>query len=109
MGNPVLEKLRINELYDAYGDLLTAKQRQYVDYYYRDDYSLSEIAAIMGVSRNAVHNQLKIATEHMEKFEAKLGLVRIRRTAREIADRLGRLDFVDADVTRLLEELDKTE
>jgi len=65
----------MNKLYDLYGCLLTDKQRSYYTYYYFDDYSLSEIAKIMDVSRNAVHEQIKNVTEILEYNENKLSLL----------------------------------
>ena len=41
-----LEKTtHVLSLLDLYGDLLTAKQQDYLNFYYQDDLSLSEIAA----------------------------------------------------------------
>lgn len=63
-----------NNLYDYYGSLLTDKQRVYYEDYYFNDLSLSEIAENNNVSRNAVFNQLKIATEKLEFYENNLKL-----------------------------------
>ncbi len=109
MDNPLEEKIRINLLYDAYGALLTEKQRRYVEYYYRDDYSLSEIARLTEVSRNAVHEQLGIAVGHMETYEEALGVVRMRRTAAAIQARLAKLGVEDPALTRLFGEFEITE
>ncbi|MDE7213906.1 MAG: DNA-binding protein, partial [Anaeroplasmataceae bacterium] len=49
----------IISLYDAYGLLLTDKQRDYFESYYFDDLSISEIASNFEVSRNAVFDQIK--------------------------------------------------
>ncbi len=62
-------------LYDFYGQLLTERQRQLVEFYYLNDLSLGEIAEDQGVSRQAVHDQLRHASEALENYEAKLGLV----------------------------------
>ena len=63
-----------NELYDYYGCLLTDKQRDYYEDYYFNNLSLSEIAENSEVSRNAVHNQLKIVIEKLEFYENNLKL-----------------------------------
>ncbi len=72
-----LEKTqRINMLIDMYGDLLTDKQNQYLSYYYKEDFSLSEIADEFLVSRNAVFDNLKRAVHTLEKYEDKLQLLK---------------------------------
>lgn len=72
----MLEKtVRLNALYDFFHPLLTDKQRDYMDLYYVDDYSLSEIAETFGISRQAVYDNLKRTEALLEDFEAKLGLV----------------------------------
>ena len=71
-----LEKTqRVNLLMDCYGDLLTDKQRQYLSLYYEEDFSLSEIAEDLMVSRNAVYDKLKRAVASLEEYESKLHLM----------------------------------
>ena len=41
--------VKLNNLFDIYHPLLTDKQQAYFKYYFREDYSLSEIAEIMDV------------------------------------------------------------
>lgn len=67
-------KLYLNILYDCYKELFTDKQQQYFEQYYWDDLSLGEIADNSGVSRNAIHNQLKIMEEKLLELEEKLKL-----------------------------------
>lgn len=62
-------------LIDMYGDLLTEKQQNYLAMYYEEDLSLAEIADILDVSRNAVHDQIKRAILALEGYETKLGLI----------------------------------
>ena len=64
----------VNELLSLYKSLLTDKQQLMLGYYYEDDYSLSEIAAILNVSRNAIYDQLNKAVEKMMQFEQHLQL-----------------------------------
>lgn len=59
MENSLEKKQRINLLMDLYEELLTDKQRDYLDLYYNQDLSLSEISLIKDVSKNAVFDNLK--------------------------------------------------
>jgi len=68
------KKIYLNNLYDYYQDLFTDKQKEYFEEYYFNDLSLSEIAENNGVSRNAVHNQIKIVEEKLEFYESILKL-----------------------------------
>ena len=72
----LLEKTtRINMLFDFYGVLLTEKQRTFLTYYFHDDYSLGEIAAEFGISRQAVYEHIKRAETTLLEYEEKLGLL----------------------------------
>lgn len=69
----MLEKTtRMNYLYDFYQSLLTPKQRSYMALYYLDDYSLGEIAAEYGISRQAVYDNIKRTEAMLEEYEEKL-------------------------------------
>ena len=68
MENSLEKKQRVNLLMDLYEDLLTEKQREYLDLYYHEDLSLSEISLIKNVSKNAVFDNLKKACLHLEKL-----------------------------------------
>lgn len=74
----------MNELYDQYGVLLTEKQRMYFEGYYFNDMSLSEIASSEGVSRNAVHKQLKDVEHKLEYYEENLKLNKIINDIKDI-------------------------
>lgn len=72
----MLEKLaRINLLYDFYGQLLTDRQKSFIELYYGQDLSLGEIAEDFNVTRQAVHDTLKRAEQLLSEYEEKLGLV----------------------------------
>ncbi|MGD9964226.1 MAG: YlxM family DNA-binding protein [Candidatus Izemoplasmatales bacterium] len=72
MAYNIEETIRLNQLFDIYQELLTEKQKEYFRYYFSDNYSLSEIAELLKVSRNAVHLQLKNVTHNLEDLERKL-------------------------------------
>ena len=88
-----------NYLYDYYASLLTDKQRSYYEDYYFSNLSLAEIAENNNVSRNAVHNQLKIATEKLEFYENNLKLFEKSKKIGKIIDKL------DDKIKREIEEL----
>ena len=71
-----MDKIYLNEIYIYYKELFTEKQQMYFEDYYMNDLSLSEIAENYGISRNAVHNQLKIVEEKILYYEEILGLKR---------------------------------
>ncbi len=62
-------------LLDFYGETLTSKQRAFVDFYYNDDLSLSEIAENSGISRQGVRDSIKRAESQLTEMENKLGFV----------------------------------
>ena len=70
------KNLEISLLLDFYGDMLTDKQRDMVDYYYNDDLSLSEIAENEGITRQGVRDSIKRAEAQMLEMEERLGLAR---------------------------------
>ncbi len=67
-----------NNLYDYYKDLFTDKQKTYFEDYYFNNLSLAEISENYGISRNAVHNQLKIMENKLDEYEKILGLYKKR-------------------------------
>lgn len=78
-------------LYDFYGELLTAHQRQiYEDAVYHD-MSLTEIADIQGISRQGVHDLIRRCDKILEQYELKLGLVRKFALVKEKVQRIDAL------------------
>ena len=64
----------LNELYDFYKNMFTDKQREYFEEYYFNNLSLGEVAENHNVSRNAVHNELKLIENKLVELEEKLEL-----------------------------------
>ena len=61
-------------LLDIYGGLLTERQQSYLDMYYNEDLSLSEIASREGVSRQAVSDLIKRSEKILDEYDDKLML-----------------------------------
>ncbi|NLW47930.1 MAG: hypothetical protein GXY86_11420 [Firmicutes bacterium] len=71
-----MERLvRTGLLYDFYGGLLTEKQQRVMELYFLENWSLAEIAASEGVSRQAIHDLLQRSEKTIEGYEGKLGLL----------------------------------
>jgi len=96
------DRLRIIQLFDAYGRLLTDRQQRLLRLYLHDDLSLSEIAERAEVTRQAVYDALRRATEELERLETVLRMVESSETAgrrrRALSERLAALE---ASVARL--------
>ncbi|TMF96804.1 MAG: hypothetical protein E6I04_09345 [Chloroflexi bacterium] len=83
-------------LYERYGALLTEHQRQVLDLYLRNDWSLAEIASHQRTSRAAVHDLLRRSTRSLVEYESRLGLLaesaRRRREIASLRRKLARLE-----------------
>ncbi|HRY14084.1 MAG TPA: YlxM family DNA-binding protein [Syntrophomonadaceae bacterium] len=99
----MLEKVsQVVLLKDFYGPLLTAKQQEALNMHYENDWSLSEIAASMNTSRQAVYDLVKRAEGILQDFEDKLGLVaRFQRTRQNLDELKLILEDSKADNPRL--------
>ncbi len=64
--------VEISILLDLYGETLTEKQRSYLDCYYNNDLSLSEIAENEGITRQGVRDAIKRAETLLYSMEEKL-------------------------------------
>ncbi|MBQ4263847.1 MAG: DNA-binding protein [Bacilli bacterium] len=58
------------KLYDIYNGLLTDNERKCFEYYYFEDYSLNEIAEVIGTSRAYISKTLKIVSDKLIKYES---------------------------------------
>ena len=85
------KNLEVSLLLDFYGDMLTEKQRNMVEYYYNDDLSLAEIAENEGISRQGVRDSIKRAEAQMLEMEERLGLSRRFREMCAQAQEIGQL------------------
>ena len=105
------KNLNIGFLLDFYGDVLTERRRDALDFYYNDDMSLSEIAEEMSISRQGVRDLIKKAEEELYFYEEKLGLAEKFRKAQQSANRLLELlreNGQEGEIYRAAEELANT-
>ena len=69
------KKVEISILLEIYGTLLTEKQNEYMNYYYNEDLSLSEIAENDGITRQAVMRILQKSSKKLEEYEQKMQIM----------------------------------
>ena len=62
-------------LLDFYGELLTEKQREYMELYYNEDFSLAEIARLGAITPQGVRDAILRGTATLTETERKTGLM----------------------------------
>ena len=91
-----MDALQMALLFDTYGGMLTDKQRECFDMRYNQDLSLGEIGEMLGVSRQAVNDNLKKTEALLRRMEENIGSVKrdmqIRRVVQEILNAASVLD-----------------
>lgn len=104
--------LSVGVLMDFYGELLTEKQRDTMDMYYNNDYSLAEIAQNLDISRQGVRDFIVRGEKQLEEFENKLKMVKkyetIMKNAEEIEKILKTINgyTVDSDKKEIQKRID---
>lgn len=99
----------MNYLFDFYQSLLTKKQRNYLELFYLEDYSLSEIADTFDVSRQAVYDNIRRTGDLVEDYEAKLALYLKFEQRREIYTQM-KASIEDPDALKqYIEKLEELE
>ena len=66
------KNVKISILCDLYGKLLTEKQLEFLNDYYNNDLSLSEIAENSNITRQAVRDIIKKGEKKLFEYEEKL-------------------------------------
>ena len=83
-------------LYDFYGELLTANQKEIYEQFMLEDLSLGEIAEERGISRQGVHDTIRRCEKTLEGYEEKLHLVErflaVKDKVKQIDDLLDRYE-----------------
>ncbi|MDO4305708.1 MAG: YlxM family DNA-binding protein [Eubacteriales bacterium] len=94
-------------LYDFYGELLTERQRQVYESVVLEDYSLSEVAEELEISRQGVHDMIRRCNHILEGYEEKLHLVEkflnIRSQVKKIHDLAGK--YQDGEIAAISQEI----
>ncbi len=90
----VEEKVAYIKLFDAYGSLLSEGQQEIMAYYINFDFTVTEIAENLGVSRQAVKDSVSKAQKKLQEFEEKLSFVK-------------KTDLLNEEIKKLKSQLSK--
>lgn len=89
------KRIELNLLLDFYGPLLTEARAQILSLYLEQDMSLQEIADAMDITRQAVHDAIGRATDQLEEYERRLGMIqRYRRVHMEMSEVIAKLGTI---------------
>ena len=109
--NNISNKVKMSLLCQTYGKLLTEKQYAFLEDYYNNDLSLSEIAENYNITRQAARDNIKKGENKLLELEAKLGIMEKTLVQEEvIADILSKITKIkakssDKQVANILEEI----
>ena len=87
-------------LYDFYSELLNETQKKYFEDYYFNNLSLGEISENVGISRNAIHKNIKNVIEKLYFYEDKLKLYEKKCKLEEITKEIN-----DEEIKNKIKEL----
>ena len=70
----IMEREEITYLFDIYGSLLTENMQNCIDLYYNEDYSLSEIAENLKITRQGVRDTIQRGIKQLKRYDEVLNL-----------------------------------
>ena len=75
----LVERVYFGELFDAYSDILTGKQREVCDLLIGGDLTVAELAVELGVTWQGAHDLVRRSRERLDEIEGALGLLELRK------------------------------
>ena len=107
------KKVEVSMLCQLYGKLLTEKQYEFIDDYYNNDLSLSEIAENNEITRQAVRDIIKKGEKKLFEYEEKLLFMKRmsnqEKTIQHVLSELTKIERTSSDkkVASILETIKK--
>ena len=99
------EKVKISILLSLYGNLLTKTQKKYMDLYYNEDFSLSEIGESEHITRQAVRTILLKSKNKLFEYEEKINFMKKESEIKSIIEELNKKS-VDKSIKELISKID---
>lgn len=107
------KKVEVSLLCQIYGKLLTEKQFDYINDYYNNDLSLSEIAENYNITRQAARDNIKKGENKLFEYEEKLQIMKATlKNEKKIEDILEQIteiqtNYSDKKISKILENVKK--
>ena len=107
------KKIEISMLCQIYGKLLTEKQFDYINDYYNNDLSLSELAENYNITRQAARDNIKKGENKLFEYEEKLQIMKTTlRNEKKIEDILEQItkiqtNYSDKQKAKIIENVKK--
>ena len=107
------KNVKLSILCQLYGKLLTKKQYEFLNDYYNNDLSLSEIAENNGITRQAVRDNIKKGEKKLFEYEEKLLFMKRtlnqEKKIQKVLDELTKIqsDYSDNQIASVLENIKK--
>ena len=107
------KKVEVSILCQIYGELLTEKQFEFIDDYYNNDLSLSEIAENNNITRQAVRDVIKKGENKLFEYEEKLlimkKMLKQEKQIQQIIEELNKITNTSSDkkIEKILDNVRK--
>ena len=107
------KKVEVSILCQIYGKLLTEKQFEFIDDYYNNDLSLSEIAENNNMTRQAVRDVIKKGENKLFEYEEKLlimkKMLKQEKQIQQIIEELNKITNTSSDkkIEKILDNVRK--
>ena len=107
------KKVEVSILCQIYGKLLTEKQFEFIDDYYNNDLSLSEIAENNNITRQAVRDVIKKGENKLFEYEEKLlimkKMLKQEKQIQQIIEELNKITNTSSDkkIEKILDNVRK--
>lgn len=107
------KNVEISMLCQLYGKLLTEKQQEFLEDYYNNDFSLSEIAENNNITRQAVRDIIKKGEKKLFEYEEKLLFMKKtlnqEKKIQEVLSELTKIqkEYSDKQVATILDSIKK--
>ena len=104
----IATKVEISALFEVYGNSLTDKQKEIIDFCVLQDLSLGEVGDLLNISRQAVKYTLDNAVQSMLNLEHKLKILdKLQNLKHKLTDLLesAKDSKLRQEINKILEEL----